>query len=97
MRCLVNLCRNQQEQLGTLNNALDNNLSRIGITLTTSDQEVQGSPTESAPAAIEGSTIEVESPIGTRPIWPSRIEVIYAQYIAEKKAWLAADPHIQAS
>lgn len=97
LRCLVNLRRDQQEQLGTLNNVLDNNLSSIGVIQTTSDQELQGSPTESAPAEIEGPTIVVEGPTDTRPIWPGRIEVIYAKYIAEKTVWLTSHPHIQAS
>jgi hypothetical protein len=38
----------------------------------------------------ENTTIEVD----TRPIWPSRPELIYQAYIAEKEAWLAANPAI---
>jgi hypothetical protein len=83
LRCLVNLRQDQEEQLGVIQ--------------TPSDQELQGSPTESAPAEIEGPTIVVEGPTDTRPIWPGRIEVIYAKYIAEKTVWLTSHPHIQAS
>jgi hypothetical protein len=38
----------------------------------------------------ENTTIEVD----TRPIWPGRPELIYQAYIAEKEAWLAANPAI---
>jgi hypothetical protein len=33
----------------------------------------------------------------SRPIWPSRSEVIYSKYLAKKEAWLAAHPTIQSS
>jgi hypothetical protein len=33
----------------------------------------------------------------TRPIWPSRPEAIYSQYLADKEAWLALHPTIQSS
>jgi hypothetical protein len=39
-----------------------------------------------------------ESPavqVDTRPIWPGRIELIYQAYLAEKNAWLAANPTVQ--
>jgi hypothetical protein len=38
----------------------------------------------------ENTTIEVD----TRPIWPGRPDLIYQAYIAEKEAWLAANPAI---
>ena len=55
-------------------------------------------PAEATPTPIESlasapSEIEVE----TRPVWPGRIEVIYAKYIAEKAAFLAANPTVQES
>ena len=43
------------------------------------------------------SEVEVEALVDTRPIWPGRIEVIYAQYLAAKEEWLAANPDIPAS
>jgi hypothetical protein len=36
------------------------------------------------------NTIEVD----TRPIWPGRPELIYQAYLAEKEAWLAANPAV---
>jgi hypothetical protein len=33
--------------------------------------------------------------VDTRPVWPGRIEVIYSKYIAEKAAFLAANPTVQ--
>ena len=32
--------------------------------------------------------------IDTRPIWPGRPELIYQAYLAEKEAWLAANPTV---
>ena len=54
--------------------------------------------TEAIPTPIEPLVsalprIEVE----TRPVWPGRIEVIYAKYIAEKMAFLASNPTVQES
>jgi hypothetical protein len=38
-----------------------------------------------------------ENEVETRPVWPGRIEVIYATYIAKKAAFLAAHPTVQES
>ena len=45
---------------------------------------------ESEARAIGGQ--EQEQEIDTRPIWPGRPEVIYANYLATKEAWLSAYP-----
>jgi hypothetical protein len=39
----------------------------------------------------ESSATEVDP----RPIWPSRIELIYQAYLAEKNTWLAANPTVR--
>ena len=41
--------------------------------------------------------VKIKELVDTRLIWPSRPKVIYTQYIAKKKAWLAAYPTIQSS
>jgi hypothetical protein len=42
----------------------------------------------------EPENLPIQVPGDTRPIWPGRPELIYQAYIAEKEAWLAANPAI---
>jgi hypothetical protein len=75
--------------------------SRTNNTLETTSAEATPTPIErqaseplaSQPSAYALSEVEVE----TRPVWPGRIEVIYAAYIAKKAAFLAAHPTVQES
>ena len=56
-------------------------------------ERLASGPLASEPSAYALPEIEVE----TRPVWPGRIEVIYATYIAKKAAFLAAHPMVQES
>ena len=43
----------------------------------------------------ENTTINTTIKVNTRPIWPGHPELIYQAYVAEKNAWLAANPALQ--
>ena len=43
------------------------------------------------PQPIPNPAIQPDS----RPIWPGRAELIYQRYLANKEAWLAANPEVQ--
>jgi hypothetical protein len=47
-----------------------------------------------APENPESSILEAIE-VDTRPIWPGRLELIYKAYLAEKEAWLAANPTVR--
>ena len=53
-------------------------------------------PTESRVRATRSLEIEEEIE-DTRPIWPGRPEVIYANYLTTKEAWLSTHPIIRRS
>jgi hypothetical protein len=44
--------------------------------------------------SLESRANTMDPEVDTRPIWPGRPELIYQAYLAEKEAWLAANPTV---
>ena len=44
--------------------------------------------------SLESRANTIDPEVDTRPIWPGRPELIYQAYLAEKEAWLAANPTV---
>lgn len=98
-RCMVNIRRTMQE-LGVDRlppsppPAMVPGFSNSGVLHANSQPQTiaQGAlqELESGPSA-QGPE---NPPPDTRPIWPSRPELIYQAYLAEKEAWLASNPNV---
>lgn len=107
IRCMINIRRQNQElELASdrfaqsanrimeldfdLSEDLHTNSQLQSIAQIAGQQLESGSNTRSVSNNPESTTIEVD----TRPIWPGRPELIYQAYLAEKEAWLAANPAV---
>ena len=47
--------------------------------------------------SIETKEVDKTEEVDNQPIWPSRPEVIYSQYLADRDTWLAAYSSIYTS
>jgi hypothetical protein len=97
-----NIKRMQQElasESDTRAQAVQTSTTTAAMTLDFSDNEDLHTNSQLQPTAQVGlQSLDPENTQATtedtRPIWPGRPELIYQAYLAEKEAWLAANPTV---